>query len=346
MSTHNPRKHSQANLFSAAILLAAFAAVTATAGLAIAKPTKPASVPHEAPPLQQRLDDIAAPLDKGVERRDDAAPQAEQTAYLGVSVNPLGNRTAQRLGLPNETGLRLMQVVPASPAEKAGLMPGDVLTHLGDQILINPPQFAVLIRTHQPGDVMTVRLIRDGEAVKLDAKLGGRAIAPENPPMAVPGLIPGAEVELIGPPVDMDDIFELMQRQMNMQRGEMDQIMDQMRRQMQLDLGQLELDGLDQLDGVPQIELRPGMHGMRSNIMINDGEHAIHLKTNGDERHLTVKAADGEVLFDGVMPEDGQIEGLPEALQQKIDGLMNNNRIELRINPAPQRKAEPKGPVA
>lgn len=340
-------KPDKKRLFGTAALMTALAAVTATAGIAFAKPIDR---------------DADAPQPNAVHKAQagEAGPvkQAPAPAYLGVAVKPLGPATTERLGLAADTGLRLMQVAPDSPAERAGLKPGDVLTHLNDQLLINAQQFTVLIRTLKPGDEAKLRLVREGEAVTLKARLGERALpappaqghAPiepniqpriELPEQLLPRLIapdlmdPMPAPDRLDGPIAMQDFFEQMHQRMNQQRNEMQQMFEQLRRQMRIDQ--------DAWRELPKME-----HGsaVRSNIIINDGEHTLQLKSDGQSRHLTVKTAKGEVLFDGELPENGQIEGLPDGVQQKIDNLLKKNRIEWRIKPAPHRVAEPDGPVA
>lgn len=352
--------------FATATLLAALAA---TAGLSIAEPIDDAAKPADQAPAAQR--DAAPDRDTNREQAaeqaaDQAAEQATQkTTFLGVVVKPVGPSTAERLGLAAGTGLRLMQVAPDSPAEAAGLVAGDVLTHVNDQLLVNPQQLAVLIRSYAAGDTATLRVMRDGEAKTLDATLAQRerprreqVPAPaqrfDQPRPGIPDDLgqrlivpdPFGEFDQLNdpfddrpdgaePPVALHDLFEQMQQRMNQQRNEMQQMFEQMRQQLRIDR--------DALGELPRFDARPGV---RSSIMINDGEHILQLKTDAGTRHLTVKTIEGEVLYKGELPEDGQVEGLPDDVQQKIDGLLKNKGIELRLNPAPRRQIEDRGPIA
>lgn len=83
---------------------------------------------------------------------------------------------------------------------------------------------------------------------------------------------------------------------------------------------------------------------MRSVVMVNDGEHILQLTADNQARHLTVKTLEGEVLYDGPLPEDGQVDGLPQAVQEKVDNLLKGNRIEWQAPPGPQQR-EP-APIA
>ena len=267
------------------------------------------------------------------------APQAEQAepqdvneaAFLGVDTVPMPPEARRDLGLKPGTALTIRNVGPGTPADEAGLLPGDVLVKLNDQLIVNGQQLAVLVRTFAPGDDVALHILRDGEPIELKATLAGRVMAPRPmidrvpvlPIQPMPNLgdldalfeeFRGPGIDPFGPRADIDDMFEQMQRRMFEQRNEMQRMMEQMRQ-------------------------RIGEQGTQSSISFSDGEHSLQLQSNGEDRHLTVKTRDGQVLFDGLLPEDGQIEGLPGEVQQKIDNLLKNNRIEFRIpEPAPQQR--------
>jgi Zn-dependent M28 family amino/carboxypeptidase len=59
-------------------------------------------------------------------------------------------------------GLRLEGVVPGSPADKAGMKPGDVLTHLAGDAVNGLGGFNELLKKHQPGAKVELRWTREG----------------------------------------------------------------------------------------------------------------------------------------------------------------------------------------
>lgn len=314
--------------------------LTAMAGIATARATDTPPAPAADPPAQLPAN-----------QHDDAMAEQASPAFLGVHATPVGLNTAKRLNLAPNTGLRLVAVVPGSAAELAGVVPGDVLSRLDDQLMVNPQQLAVLVQNKRPGDSVTLSVIRDGEPIELWVELGQRPqpqALQRAMPNALPGQLPHAlrdgrhidplAPDLVGPvpPGDMAEVFEQMRERMLLQNEEMDQMIDRMRREMRI--------GQDAWHLIPPID-GPG-HAVQSNVVVIDGEHHIQLKSNGASRHLIVKAIDGELLFDGEIPEDGVIDALPEAVQNKVKGLLNQGRIKRRIEPAPRQRMEPNGPVA
>jgi membrane-associated protease RseP (regulator of RpoE activity) len=100
--------------------------------------------------------------------------------YLGVAAVEVPQEVAAQLPIPQDTGLLVAGVAPDSPAAKAGLSENDVLTKLGDQIIITPRQLAVLIANHKKDDAVKITYLRKGQQAELTAVLGER-IAPPLP---------------------------------------------------------------------------------------------------------------------------------------------------------------------
>jgi hypothetical protein len=59
-------------------------------------------------------------------------------------------------------GMRLDGTSPGGPAEKAGLLKGDVIVAVGDQKIEGLGDFMFMLNTHKPGDVLRVKFLRDG----------------------------------------------------------------------------------------------------------------------------------------------------------------------------------------
>jgi putative serine protease PepD len=58
-------------------------------------------------------------------------------------------------------------VLPAGPAAKAGLKPGDVITYLDDKKISTPDELIVIIRTHNVGDRLRVKYLRKGKSASV-----------------------------------------------------------------------------------------------------------------------------------------------------------------------------------
>jgi len=87
-------------------------------------------------------------------------------AYLGTIPDMTGSGGA--------TGVRITGVRAASPAERAGLKAGDVITAIGAKVVANLFDMTEALRSHQPGDTVVIEVRRDGSRQLLTAVLGTR----------------------------------------------------------------------------------------------------------------------------------------------------------------------------
>lgn len=69
-------------------------------------------------------------------------------------------------------GLVVMHVVEGSPAEESGLLPADIILAVDETEIGDFKQFAGIIRSHEPGDGITLSVFRDGEEQELKITLG------------------------------------------------------------------------------------------------------------------------------------------------------------------------------
>jgi putative serine protease PepD len=89
-----------------------------------------------------------------------------QTGYLGVTTAPI---TAG-----GQAGALISQVTSGSPADRAGLRAGDVVTAIDGQAVQDFSELAARIRAHAPGDRVELRVVRDGNETTVTATLGQR----------------------------------------------------------------------------------------------------------------------------------------------------------------------------
>ncbi len=73
-----------------------------------------------------------------------------------------------------ENGVKFSDVKPNSPAAKAGLKAGDVLVQFGDKPIKNLYDFTDALRRSKVGDVVEVKVLRDGQPLTVSVKLEQR----------------------------------------------------------------------------------------------------------------------------------------------------------------------------
>jgi hypothetical protein len=78
------------------------------------------------------------------------------------------------MGATDVAGLRVSGVRPGSPADRAGLMGGDVIVEFGGTPVKDLYEYTDALYSKKPGDVVIVTVLRKGERVTLTATLGER----------------------------------------------------------------------------------------------------------------------------------------------------------------------------
>jgi serine protease Do len=83
---------------------------------------------------------------------------------LGVRIQPMTKELAQSFKLNEPNGALIATVDPGSPADKAGLRPGDVVLAFNGQAIDDPTKLPRLVAATKPGQSATLRIWRDGKA--------------------------------------------------------------------------------------------------------------------------------------------------------------------------------------
>ncbi len=139
--------------------------------------------PGQATPLTVHRDGQDKVLSASISalRETDAPPAAaasEHRQQLGLSLAPLDGRAREALSLPpGEQGVVVASIRPDSPAEEAGLHPGDVLKAVGNHAVTSPQDAASALReATKAGGAVALRVLREGQsafvALKVPASAG------------------------------------------------------------------------------------------------------------------------------------------------------------------------------
>ena len=110
-------------------------------------------------------------------------------SFLGVAIQEIDSDRARELKLPDGAGVEVTRIAPESPAEKAGIRTGDVVTQYNGQRVEGIEQFSRMVRETPAGRDVKIEIVRNGAPQSLTAKITGRP--------AINGqLIPGAPVPM------------------------------------------------------------------------------------------------------------------------------------------------------
>lgn len=240
--------------------------------------------------------------------------RTERAAFLGVGAIGVDPALRAQLELPKGIGLTISFVEKDGPAEKAGLQQHDILQKLNDQILVNAPQLATLVRTFKAGDTVTLGIIRKGKPMELKATLIERDL----PPLA-----------------DAGDPFTInfAREPLRIEDGNVT-----FRRQNLGNLGPARI-WVDQLEKNNPRVIRLSPDSTRQ-ISRDDGTHSIQLSTRGGQTTLTVRDNAGKVLFDGPYNTLEEQEKLAPELREKVKKMQEG--IEFKPVSPTTNPSEPK----
>jgi len=295
------------------------------------------------------------------------SPVRQKVTFLGVASSPVFETLGEQLRLPRGTGLVVDYVRPDSPATKAGIKPHDILLRLDDQILVNPPQLAVLVRLHKPGDKVAVTLLREGKEEKVAAELGETEMVVAESPEFMPGqpFRPGRDALWpwrMRPEHLTDEIFvpDPLSGGAGAFAGYASSFSDN-EHDLALTVrngakylvakdkaGKVVFEGPVQTDeqrkGVPPEILKKlakmeetTKAGAKGELNVNDGVLNLTVSTDGGNRRLLAKdVKSGKVLFDGPINTPQELNAVPKDIREKLKAM---NPIIIP-NPAPTTAPE------
>ncbi len=94
--------------------------------------------------------------------------------YLGIWLNDVTEGQAKRLGLRAVRGVMIDSVFHNSPAQRAGIRPGDVIVSFNGHPVENASSLRVLVATVKAGQEVPVEIVRDGEQLDLVTSVADR----------------------------------------------------------------------------------------------------------------------------------------------------------------------------
>jgi S1-C subfamily serine protease len=130
------------------------------------------------PPAQTGAANIgfAIPSDTAISVADQIIESGEAThPYLGVSLTNLNPQVAERFSIPVETGALVTGAEPNGPADEAGIGRETVITAVGSERIETTGDLLAALREYQPGDLVNLTVVEDGNAREVAVELGERS---------------------------------------------------------------------------------------------------------------------------------------------------------------------------
>lgn len=96
--------------------------------------------------------------------------------WLGLEVQALTPELAETFGLQQRTGILVAGVLRDGPAAEAGLLPGDIILSIAGQAAVDGRSSMNQVANMRPGKAVEMEVLRQGEAVVLQAEVGMRPV--------------------------------------------------------------------------------------------------------------------------------------------------------------------------
>jgi serine protease Do len=94
--------------------------------------------------------------------------------YLGVSMQDISADLASEFHMDSRSGALVAEVVPDSPADKAGLKAGDVITQLDGKPAKDARQLKLAVANYAPGQKLKAELLREGKKMNVEIAVAAR----------------------------------------------------------------------------------------------------------------------------------------------------------------------------
>jgi serine protease Do len=157
---------------------------------------------------------FAIPVDRAKKVIQDLLRYGEvHSAWIGAVTATLTPEEAQRRGHERQSGALVVRVFPGSPAERAGIRPGDIITAIADRKVDSREEFSTNSATLAAGQRTTVTIDRAGSVQKVQVQLAdppadlglrileqvaGLRVADENRAVVIDEVLPGSRAAEIG----------------------------------------------------------------------------------------------------------------------------------------------------
>ena len=99
--------------------------------------------------------------------------------WMGVTIQPVTEELAKSFGLKQAKGALINDIMKGSPAEKAGIRQGDVITAFNGTDVKDPTHLQRLVGETDIGKPVKVTVFRDGRSLELSMKLTSSEMAPK-----------------------------------------------------------------------------------------------------------------------------------------------------------------------
>ncbi len=229
--------------------------------------------------------------------------------WIGVSTVPLPELVSEHVGLNKGEGVMVEAVLAGSPAEKAGIMKRDILTHADAEVIAGAQALSKLVATKKCGDTIVLNIRRKNESKQVLVELAEKpkriALSGQKPE-------PAARFPLGGNAIDQR-LARVIERMEDLDSGLADALEAQ-------------------AGAIVRVTATPGNGAhQRMEISLADNEGRLSVSTINDKTSVKLWDTEGKVLFEGPYTTEEEKKAVPENLRKRIDKVSAENPTRLWV---------------
>jgi len=121
--------------------------------------------------------------------------------YIGAQLQDMPNELRDYFGVPDNIGVLIVKMEEDAPAQRAGLLVGDVIIKMDRKSIKNINDVHRVLNFFDPGDQLTAEIIRNKQSQSIEIELAAHPKYPYAPPK-----------ELLDPGYWSEELRELMEQ--------------------------------------------------------------------------------------------------------------------------------------
>ena len=100
--------------------------------------------------------------------------KARSGGFLGIGLTSMSDALLEHFDVGGDSGVMVANVIEDTPADRAGLLVGDIITTIDGHPARSPRDVRRIVRLAEEGQIVDIQVIRAGEALDITAEIASR----------------------------------------------------------------------------------------------------------------------------------------------------------------------------
>ena len=160
---------------------------------------------------------FSIPIDVAIDVSNQLKANGKITrGWLGVAIQELTKELAESFGMKNNNGALIAGVEKSGPAEKSGLLAGDVITKFDGKVITTSGDLPRVVGATKPGKTVPVEILRKGTIKTINIAVGE---TPNDPNDAAPAAKPAPKAEANKIGLTLKELTPAQKKKLNGKNG-------------------------------------------------------------------------------------------------------------------------------